>query len=104
MAVHDPLTEEALDDNETTVEVSSGEEIVATRRDPDAMLSPGKDMSTVLQTLEASGATLDRWQSKYGGMKNAKVKRHNLLENENRWPRSPLGGSVLREPEAVASF
>lgn len=80
------------------------EEIVATFRDPDAMLSAGKDMSTVLQTLEASGATLARRQSQYGGMKHAKVKRHKQPENENRRPRSPLVGSVLRQPEAEASF
>jgi putative transposase len=39
-------------------------------RDADAMLIAGKDMAAVLQSLEASEATLTRWRSQYGGMKS----------------------------------
>lgn len=60
------------------------EEIVAKLRDADAMLSAGKDMAAVLQSLEVSEATLTRWQSQYGGMKSEEAKRLKQLEDENR--------------------
>jgi transposase-like protein len=60
------------------------EEIVAKLRDADAMLSAGKDMAAVLQSLEASEATLTRWRSQYGGMKSEEAKRLKQLEDENR--------------------
>jgi putative transposase len=44
------------------------EEIVAKLRDADAMLSAGKDMAAVLQSLEMSDATLTRWRTQYDGM------------------------------------
>ena len=60
------------------------EEIVAKLRDADAMLSAGKDMAAVLQSLEVSEATLTRWRSQYGGMKSEEAKRLKQLEDENR--------------------
>ena len=60
------------------------EEIVAKLRDADAMLSAGKDMAAVLQSLEVSEATLTRWRSQYGGMKSEEAKRLRQLEEENR--------------------
>jgi transposase-like protein len=60
------------------------EEIVAKLRDADAMLSAGKDMAAVLQSLEVSEATLARWRSQYGGMKSEEAKRLKQLEDENR--------------------
>ena len=60
------------------------EEIVAKLRDADAMLSAGKDMAAVLQSLEVSEATLTRWRSQYGGMKSEEAKRLKQLEEENR--------------------
>jgi transposase-like protein len=60
------------------------EEIVAKLRDADAMLSAGKDMTAVLQSLEMSEATLTRWRSQYGGMKSEEAKRLKQLEAENR--------------------
>jgi transposase-like protein len=41
------------------------EEIVAKLRDADAMLSAGKDMAAVLQSLEVSEATLARWRPRW---------------------------------------
>ena len=60
------------------------EEIVAKLRDADAMLSAGKDMAAVLQSLEVSEATLTRWRSQYGGMKSEEAKRLKQLGDENR--------------------
>ena len=60
------------------------EEIVAKLRDADAMLNAGKDLGAVLQALEVSESTLDRWRAQYGGMKCKEAKRLKLLEDENR--------------------
>jgi putative transposase len=45
------------------------EEIVAKLRDADAMLNAAKDLAAVLQALEVSESTLDRWRAQYGGTK-----------------------------------
>ena len=41
----------------------SPEQIVRKLRDADALLNAGKDLAAVLQTLEVSQSTLDRWRS-----------------------------------------
>lgn len=51
------------------------EQIVKKLRDADAMLNSGKDESAVLQSLEISQATYDRWRKQYGGMKAEEAKR-----------------------------
>jgi len=48
------------------------------------MLNGGKDLATVLQALETSGATLIRWRAQYGGMKFEEVKRLKALKDETR--------------------
>ena len=60
------------------------EQIVRMLRDADAMLNAGKDLAAVLQTLEVSQSTFDRWRNQYGGMKAAEAKRLKELEDENR--------------------
>jgi len=60
------------------------EEIVAKLRDADAMLNAGKDLGAVLQALEISDSTLERWRAQFGGMKCEEAKRLQHLENENR--------------------
>ena len=59
------------------------EEVVKKLRDADAMLAAGKDLAAVLQALEISEATLNRWRSQYGGMKSEEAKRLKHLEEEN---------------------
>lgn len=61
----------------------SAEQIVKKLRDADAMLSAGKTVGEVLQTLEVSEPTLSRWRSQYGGMKSEEAKRLKSLEDEN---------------------
>jgi putative transposase len=62
----------------------SPEQIIAKLRDADAMLNAGKDLAVVLQTLEASQSTYERWRAQYGGMKAEEAKRLRELEDENR--------------------
>jgi transposase-like protein len=61
------------------------EQIVRKLRDADAMLNAGKNEAAVLQTLEVSQATYDRWRKQYGGMKAEEAKRLKELEQENRY-------------------
>jgi putative transposase len=62
----------------------SPEQIVHKLRDADAMLNAGKDLAAVLQALEVSQATFDRWRNQYGGMKAQEARRLKELEDENR--------------------
>lgn len=43
------------------------EQIVRKLRDADAMLNSVKELSAVLQALEVSESTLERWRKQYGG-------------------------------------
>ena len=57
------------------------EQIVRKLRDADAMLNAGQDEAVVLQTLEVSQATHDRWRKQYGGMKAEEAKRLKELDD-----------------------
>ena len=43
------------------------DESVAKLRDADAMLNAGKDLAAVLQALEVSDSTLERWRRSTAG-------------------------------------
>jgi putative transposase len=60
------------------------DEIVAKLRDADAMLNVGKDLAAVLQALEVSDSTLERWRAQYSGMTCEDVKRLKHL-SEGNW-------------------
>ena len=60
------------------------EQIVKKLRDADAMLNSGKELAAVLQSLETSESTYQRWRNQYGGMKASEAKRLKELEDENR--------------------
>jgi len=60
------------------------EQIVRKLRDADAMLNSGKDEAAVLQALEVSQSTYERWRKQYGGMKAEEAKRLKELEDENK--------------------
>lgn len=62
----------------------SPEQIISKLRDADAMLNAGKDLAAVLQALEVSESTLERWRGQYGGMKSEEAKRLKELADENR--------------------
>ncbi len=50
----------------------SPEQIVKKLRDGEAMLNAGKDLATVLQSLEVSEATWNRWRNQYGGKQRSR--------------------------------
>ena len=60
------------------------EQVIKKLRDADAMLNAGKDLAAVLQALEVSESTYDRWLKQYGGMKSEEAKRLKELEDENK--------------------
>lgn len=60
------------------------EQIVRKLRDADALLNAGKDLATVLQSLEISESSYLRWRNQYGGMKAEEAVRLKKLEDENR--------------------
>lgn len=59
------------------------EQIVKKLRDAEVMLNNGKSMEEVLQTLEVSDGTYNRWRNQFGGMKSEEAKRLRDLESEN---------------------
>jgi putative transposase len=77
--------------DEETFKMSSGrrkrhspEQIVRKLRDAEAMLNSGKELSVVLQSLEISQSSHDRWRDQYGGMKSEEAVRLKKLEDENK--------------------
>jgi transposase-like protein len=59
------------------------------------MLNAGKDLAAVLQALEVSESTLDRWRKQFGGMKSEEAKRLKELEDENRRLKSIVADQAL---------
>lgn len=59
------------------------EQVIKALREADSMLSAGKTIGQVCQSLEISEATLHRWRNQYGGMKAEEAKRLKKLEEEN---------------------
>jgi putative transposase len=84
MKVFGPLGKETRTMTRKRGKRHSPEQIVRKLRDADAMLNAGKDQAAVLQSLEVSQSTLDRWRAQYGGMKAEEAKRLKELEDENR--------------------
>jgi transposase-like protein len=84
MKVSSPLGKETFSMTTKRRRRHTPEQIVRKLRDADAMLSAGKDEAVVLQALEVSQSTLDRWRAQYGGMKAEEAKRLKELEDENR--------------------
>jgi len=73
----------------------SPEQIVRKLRDADAMLNAGKEMAAVLQALEVSETTFERWRRQYGGMKSEEAKRLKHLEEENKQLKSLVAELTL---------
>jgi len=62
----------------------SAEQIIKKLREAELMLSAGKTIGQVVQTLEVSEQTFHRWRNQYGGMKAEEAKRLKELEDENK--------------------
>ena len=73
----------------------SPEQIVKKLRDADAMLNTGKELAAVLQALEVSESTFERWRRQYGGMKSEEAKRLKQLEEENKQLKSLVAELTL---------
>jgi len=71
------------------------EQIVKKLRNADAMLNAGKELGAVLQALEVSESTYERWRNKYGGMKAEEAKRLKQLEDENKRLKHLVGEQAL---------
>ena len=61
----------------------SPEQVIRKLREADRMLSEGKDIAVVCQSLEVSEATFHRWRNQYGGMKANEAKHLKELQIEN---------------------
>lgn len=59
------------------------------------MLNAGKDQAAVLQALEVTRSTYDRWQKQYGGMKAEEARRLKELEDENRRMKQIVANQTL---------
>jgi transposase-like protein len=70
MKVSSPTGKETFSMSTKRRKRHSPEQIVRKLRDADAMLNAGKDMAAVLQALEISESTYERWRNQYGGMKS----------------------------------
>jgi transposase-like protein len=84
MKVSSPTGKETFSMSTKRRKRHSPEQIVRKLRDADAMLNAGKDMAAVLQALEISESTYERWRNQYGGMKSEEAVRLKKLEEENR--------------------
>ena len=62
----------------------SPEQIIRAIQEGEAMLSGGKTVGEVYQSLGITESTWLRWQKQYGGMKSDEAKRLAQLELENR--------------------
>ena len=71
------------------------EQIVRKLRDAAAMLNSGKDEAAVLQALEVSESTYERWLKQYGGMKAEEAKRLKEIETENERLKKIVGELTL---------
>ena len=59
------------------------------------MLNSGKDEAAVLQALEVSESTYERWLKQYGGMKAEEAKRLKEIETENERLKKIVGELTL---------
>jgi len=71
------------------------EQIVKLLREGEIMLAAGKPLAEVLQKLEVTESTWERWIKQYGGMKSDEAKRLKELEIENRRLKEMLAESEL---------
>lgn len=60
------------------------EEIIRKLREGEALEASGQTPGQVCQKLEISEATLHRWRKQYRGMGDDHIRKHKVLEEENR--------------------
>jgi transposase-like protein len=62
----------------------TAEQIIRKLREAEGMLSAGRTIGQVVQSLAISEQTFHRWRKQYGGMKAEEAKRLKELEEENK--------------------
>ncbi len=60
------------------------EQIIRKLREADMMITAGRTIGQVAQSLSISEQTFHRWRNQYGGMKAEDAKRLKELEQQNR--------------------
>ena len=80
------------------------DEIVAKLRDADAMLNAGKDLAAVLQALEVSDSTLERWRAQYGRMKCEKASREDPDSPTLALVRADFIGTTGSEEQIASTY
>ena len=78
----------------------SPERIVRKLRDADAMLNAGQDLAAVLQALEVSEATYQRWRNQYGGMKIGRGQTAEAFGRREPAFEAVGGRSIVGQPDA----
>ena len=71
------------------------EQIVKLLQEGHAMLAAGKSEAEVIQKLEITESTWQRWNSQYGGMNFGEAKRLRELEIENQRLKEMLAEAEL---------
>ena len=71
------------DDDEMKQRRHTPEQVVRKLREADRLLAQGSSMAQVLQHLEVTEATYNRWRHQYGAMSPDEAKRLKELEAEN---------------------
>ena len=71
------------------------EEIVATLRQADILISQGQEIADVIRQIGVSEVTYYRWCQEYGGLKTEQVKRLKELETENSRLRKAVSDLTL---------
>jgi putative transposase len=59
------------------------EQVINKLREAETMLAGGRTVARVLQHLDVSEATFNRWRNQYGGMKSEEARRLKEIEIEN---------------------
>ena len=71
------------------------EEIVATLRQADVLISQGQSVADTIRTIGVSAVTYYRWRREFGGLKSDQVRRMKDLETENARLRKAIADLTL---------
>ena len=73
------------------------EEIVATPRKVDVLVSRGKSLAEAVRSISVTQFTYYRWRKEFGGLKTDQVKRLKELEKENERLRKAVSDLTLEK-------
>lgn len=73
----------------------STDEVIRKLREAEALEASGQSLGAILQKLEVSEGTLNRWRNQFRGMGDDHIKRMRALEEENRRLKKAVADLVL---------